>query len=115
MRFQYYLMESGFFANEMSVFALYRKEMYNKRCRRGEAYMDVSGVSQTAGTSQTQEVQTTASTTESTSVGGGTVASLPKPLLDAICQAIAYNVCSASNRSNQRLHDIMSDADRQQR
>lgn len=73
--------------------------------------VDVPGVSQTAGAPQTQEVQTPASTTASVSGGGGTIASLPKPLVDAICQAIAFNVCSASNRSNQRLHEIMKDAE----
>jgi hypothetical protein len=73
--------------------------------------MDVSGVSPTAGTPQTQEpVQTTSAT--SAAIGGdGTIGSLPKPLIDAICQSIAYSVCSTVNRSNQRIHVIMKEAE----
>ena len=73
--------------------------------------MDVPGVSQTAGAPQTQEVQRATNTAMSVSVGGGTIASLPKPLVEAICRAIAFNVCGASNRSNRRLHEIMKDAE----
>lgn len=75
--------------------------------------MDVPEVSQTASSPQAQEVQTKVNATMPMS-GGGTIASLPKPLVEAICQAIAFNVCSASNRSNQRLHEILSDAKQQQ-
>ena len=70
---------------------------------------DVSEASQTSETSQTEEVQTTSET--ATTLGDGTVGSLPKPLVDAICSAIAYNICSSSSNSNQRLHDILADAD----
>ena len=67
---------------------------------------DVSGVSQTADTTQTETTQTVSTTTS-----GGTIASLPQALIVAICESIAYNVCSSANNSNDRLRDILREAE----
>ena len=82
--------------------------------RGGASFMsigDVSGVPETTGASQTEDAQATANTTSSTVVGG-TIGALPQPLVDAICSSIAYNICSSANDSNQRLHDILADAEK---
>ena len=70
---------------------------------------DVSGVSETASTSQTDDTQATSSTVATTGVA--TVGQLPKALEVAICESIAYNICSAASDSNQRLHDILAEAE----
>ena len=73
---------------------------------------DVSGVSQTSGTPQTDDTQTL---TSSTTIGGsGTLASLPQPLIDAICQSIASSICSEANASQQRVHDTLEEEEQEE-
>jgi hypothetical protein len=71
---------------------------------------DVSEVTPPADTTQTDATTQTMSTT----ISGGTVGSLPKPLIEAICQSIAYNICSSANNSNQRMHDILQEEEQEQ-
>ena len=81
---------------------------------------DVSGVSGVTDPTATQQTQTDTSSTDTISTtlpAGATIgqlASTAKPVLNAIMWAIANNVCSYANQSNQRIHDILADADADQ-
>jgi hypothetical protein len=80
--------------------------------------VEVSGVSsvpEPTVTQETPQTDTSATGTVSTTLPAnatiGQLAATYKPVLDAIMMAIANNVCTASNRSNQRLHDILAEAE----
>ena len=79
---------------------------------------EVSGVSaipDPTSVQETTQTETSASGTVPTTIpANATVGQLQStygPLFHAITWAIAQNVCNYSNQSNQRIHDILADAD----
>jgi hypothetical protein len=79
---------------------------------------DVSGVPGITDPSATEQTQQQISTTEATTAttlpanaSVGQLASTAKPVLNAIMWAIANNIRDMNNQSNQRIHDILADAD----
>ncbi len=80
---------------------------------------EVSGISAVPEQQATQQTDP-ANTAATQSTGGGGISTMAdlekiaKPLADAIKFAIASNMCSASNRSNQRMKETLQEAQRRQ-
>lgn len=78
---------------------------------------DISGVSPVTDSSPPPEVPPTTVADSSTAGAGvsgiktlGDLEAVAKPLADAIEYAIASNICSASNRSNDRMKKMLDEA-----
>ncbi len=78
----------------------------------------VSGVPEQQPPEQPVQTPGSEGTVPATLPANATMADLErvaKPLADAIKMTMAWNICSASNRSNQRMRQILREAERSQR
>lgn len=78
----------------------------------------VSAVPEQQPPEQTTQAAGSEGTVPATLPANATLADLEKvakPLADAIKTTIAWNICGAANRSNQRVKETLREAERQQR
>jgi hypothetical protein len=77
---------------------------------------DVSGV--TSAVSPQEPIQTTDATTDVSQTllpAGAGIDQLPQPVLDAILQSMAQQICSASQNSTERIKEILRNQEQNRR
>lgn len=73
---------------------------------------DVSNVTPAISPQEPIQVNDTTDIMQGTIPAGAGVDQLPKPLLDAILQALAQQICSASQDSTERIKEILKEQER---